>query len=100
MTFPEPNGAEPHSSEPSGNGLQGIDPTGSAGGASPPLPLVLSCLAGVVGTVLLVAGAVAGRTGLSIAGVVAGSLSLVAALYWRSLLISSYAARKQGRRPG
>ena len=64
----------------------------------PPVPLVLSCVAGGVGLVLLIAGAVAGSTPLSGAGVVAGSGSLGAALYWRSLLISSWAAQKRGRR--
>ena len=82
MTGPESNGGEPPPERP-----------------PPPVPLVLSCVAGVVGLVLLVAGGVSGTSKLSIAGVVAGSLSLGAALYWRSLLISSWAAQKRGHPP-
>ena len=93
MTLPEPNGAEPHSAEPHGT-LPDHHAT-----PPPPVPLVLSCIAGAAGTVLLVAGAVAGSTALSIAGVVAGSLSLGAALYWRSLLISSWAAQRRDPPP-
>lgn len=62
----------------------------------PPVPLVLSCVAGAIGFVLLVVGLVAGSTALSVAGFLAGTISLGAALYWRSLLISAWAARKQG----
>lgn len=101
MSFPEPNGAEPDGADP-----PGVVPNGSAaagaGDDQPermPFPLVASCVAGVVGVLLLVAGAISGAAGLSVAGVVAGTLSLCAALYWRSLLISSWAARKQGRPP-
>lgn len=99
MTLPEPNGAGPQSAgaEPDGSERHGTAPDGRA--LPPPVPLVLSCIAGAVGTVLLVAGAVAGSTALSIAGVVAGSLSLGAALYWRSLLISAWAARNQAQPP-
>jgi hypothetical protein len=71
---------------------------GSGPEGGPPAPLVLSIVAGAVGLVLLVAGAVAGSTALSVAGVVAGTASLGAALYWRSLLISAWAAQKQGSR--
>lgn len=107
MNLPEPNGAVPNGAAPSG-----VEPNGTAGsGSGPslparaPVPLVLSCMAGAVGLVLLVAGAVSSTTSLSVAGVVAGSASLGAALYWRSLLISSWAAQKaqkaqkQGRPP-
>ena len=65
---------------------------------APPVPLVLSCAMGGVGVVLLLLGAVVGNAGLSVAGVVAGTASLGAALYWRSLLISAWAARRE-RRP-
>lgn len=65
----------------------------------PPAPLVVSCLAGLAGLVLLAAAAVTGTTALSLAGVAAGSVSLGGALYWRSLLISSWAAQKRGRLP-
>lgn len=76
-------------------------PSSTVGPRRPPapIPLTLSCIAGLIGFMLLVAGAVADSTGLAVAGVVAGSLSLLAALYWRSLLISSWAEQKRGRRP-
>ncbi|HEX2700989.1 MAG TPA: DUF3040 domain-containing protein [Acidimicrobiales bacterium] len=81
-----------------------IDPASNGDSPEPrrrqaPVPLVLSCAAGAAGLVLLVAGAVSSTTALSVAGVVAGSLSLGAALYWRSLLISSWSAQKRGRPP-
>lgn len=80
--------------------------TGNGGGPppaerpGPPVPLVLSIAFGVVGAVLLVAGLIGGSTGLAVGGFAAGSLSLGAALYWRSLLISSWAAQKRGRPRG
>ena len=60
----------------------------------PPAPLVLSCALGAVGFVLLVVGAALDSTAVSVAGVVAGTLSLGAALFWRSLLISAWAERR------
>jgi hypothetical protein len=63
----------------------------------PPVPLVLSIAFGALGFVLLAAGLIGGSTGLAVAGFAAGSLSLGAALYWRSLLINSWAAQKRGR---
>lgn len=75
----------------------GPPPTGRPG---PPAPLVLSIAFGVLGSVLLVAGLIGGSTGLAVGGFAAGSLSLGAALYWRSLLISSWAAQKRGRPRG
>ena len=69
------------------------------GQPKPPFPLVLSIVFGALGFVLLAAGLVAGSTGLAVAGFAAGSLSLGAALYWRSLLISAWAAQKKARRP-
>ena len=69
---------------------------GSAAPA-PPVPLVLSCAMGALGVVLLLLGAVMGNAGLSVAGVAAGTVSLGAALYWRSLLISAWAARREPR---
>lgn len=65
----------------------------------PPVPLVLSVAFGAVGLVLLVAGLVGGSTPVAVAGFLAGSLSLGAALYWRSLLVSEWAAKKRVRRP-
>ena len=64
---------------------------------APPVPLVLSCAMGGIGVVMLLLGAVFGNDGLSVAGVVAGTASLGAALYWRSLLISAWAARREPR---
>lgn len=68
-----------------------------AGRPRPPVPLVVSIAFGVLGSVLLVAGLIGGSTGLAVGGFAAGSLSLGAALYWRSLLISSWAAQQRGR---
>ena len=65
----------------------------------PPAPLVLSIALGAVAFVLLVAGLVASSTGLAVAGFAAGSLSLGAALYWRSLLIAAWSAQKRSRPP-
>lgn len=99
MTIPEPDGAELHGSEPSANGATPPEPGAGTSRVAPPVPLVLSCIAGAAGTVLLVAGAATANTAMSIGGVVAGSLSLGAALYWRSLLISSWAAQKRDQPP-
>jgi len=65
----------------------------------PPVPLVLSCALGALAFVLIIAGLAAGSTGLAVAGFAVGSASLGAALYWRSLLISSWAAQKRDRFP-
>lgn len=79
--------------------------TGADGGdeqparSSPPVPLVLSCAMGALGFVLLVAGLLWGSTPLAVGGFVGGALSLGAALYWRSLLVSAWAARKRDRPP-
>ena len=64
-----------------------------------PAPFVLSCALGAAGLVLLLAGAATATTALSLAGVVSGTLSLGAALYWRSLLITAWHAQT-GARPG
>lgn len=73
------------------------EPPARAVPPAPPVPLVLSCAMGGIGVVLLLLGAVVGNAGLSVAGVVAGTASLGAALYWRSLLITAWAARKEPR---
>ena len=65
----------------------------------PPVPFVLSCALGALGFVLLLAGVVLGSTGLAVAGFASGSLSLAAALYWRSLLVTAWAEQKRGRPP-
>lgn len=67
--------------------------------ARPPVPFVASIAFGAVGFVLLAAGVAAGSTGLAVAGFAAGSLSLGAALYWRSLLISAWAAKRREAPP-
>lgn len=75
-------------------------PPGPAARPRPPVPLVLSCAAGAVGLVLLVAGAATSEQALSVAGVAAGTGSLGAALYWRSLLITAWAQRRVRPGPG
>jgi len=60
-----------------------------------PRPLVVSCLLGAVGVVLLVIGGLSGAEYLSVAGFAAGSLSLAAALLWRSELIAAHRAAKR-----
>jgi len=52
---------------------------------------------GIVGAVLLILGVVSGATPVLIAATAAGSLSLVAALVWRSQLIEAW--RKETGRP-
>ena len=65
--------------------------------ARPPTPaaLTLSCLFGVIGLVVLVAGLVTSSDAVAVAGMVAGALSLAAALYWRSELVRAWAERKR-----
>ncbi len=55
-----------------------------------PAALVASVALGVVGAVLFVAGALLGSDAVFVAGAAAGALSLGAALYWRSELISAW----------
>jgi hypothetical protein len=59
---------------------------------------VISCAAGVVGAVLLVAGVVTGVDGVVVAGVAGAAVSLGTALLWRSQLIESW--RGERRRDG
>lgn len=66
----------------------------------PAVPLVLSSLLGAAGLVCLLVGAVVGGDVLFVTGAAFGALSLGAALYWRSELISSWRAGGAGRRPG
>ncbi|MDP9069985.1 MAG: hypothetical protein M3N68_01605 [Actinomycetota bacterium] len=63
-------------------------------GRTPPA-LVLSCALGAVGVVLFLFGSVVHSEGAFVAGAAAGALSLGAALYWRSELVSSWADRKR-----
>ncbi|MGH9164093.1 MAG: hypothetical protein ACRDZW_01085 [Acidimicrobiales bacterium] len=71
--------------------------TAPGGRGRTPVPLALACWLGVVGVVPLVLGAVFDVRALSVAGVAAGTLSLGAALFWRSELITAYRAGKRGR---
>ena len=52
--------------------------------------LVASCVLGAAGAVFIGAGLATGTDGLFVAGAAAGSLSLGAALYWRSQLIDAW----------
>lgn len=63
---------------------------------STPPALALSVAMGALGLVLFLVGAVVRSDGVFVAAVAAGALSLGAALYWRSELISAW--RKE-RRP-
>lgn len=67
--------------------------------ARTPVALALSCLFGALGLVLLVGGLATSTNAVLMAGTMAGTLSLAAALYWRSDLVSSWAARKRGGGP-
>jgi hypothetical protein len=58
---------------------------------------VASIACGVVGAVLLIAGAVFRSNGVAVAGFVAGAVSLVSALIWRADLVASW--RAAHRRP-
>ena len=55
-----------------------------------PTALVLSVALGAVGVLLFLVGALLGVDALFVAGATAGALSLGAALYWRSELISAW----------
>lgn len=59
-----------------------------------PVAFTISCWAGGLGALLLIAGALTSTEAVSVAGFVAGALSLAAALYWRSELVSAWAARR------
>ena len=61
-----------------------------------PVPLVVSCAFGALGLVCILIGAVLGVEGLFVAGVALGALSLGAALYWRSELISEWRKGRPG----
>ena len=57
---------------------------------STPPALILSAALGGVGALLIVLGAAVGVDALFVAGAAAGALSLGAALYWRSELVSAW----------
>ena len=69
------------------------------GTVRPPVALVLSCALGALGVVLFLVGSVVGSEGAFVAGAAAGALSLAAALYWRSELVSSWAERPRREGP-
>ena len=50
----------------------------------------MSVAAGIVGVVLLLAGALLGSDGVLISGVALGAVSLLAALVWRADLVASW----------
>ena len=64
-----------------------------------PTALALSCVFGAVGVVLLLGGLATSTNAVLFAGIGAGILSLASALYWRSDLVSSWAARKRASGP-
>jgi hypothetical protein len=67
----------------------------------PPTPpaLVASCVLGVVGAVVLVAGLLLDVVAVALVGVALAGLSLGAALVWRSQLIEAW-RRQQGGQAG
>ena len=65
----------------------------------PPVPLVLSCALGALGVVAFLVGSALGSDAAFVAGAAAGALSLAAALYWRSELVSSWAKRNRPEGP-
>ena len=80
-------GPEPPTTEPE-PASAGVPP-----GPRTPPAFALSCVFGAVGVVLLLAGVAVSSDAVAVAGMVAGALSLAAALYWRSELVSAWAAR-------
>ncbi len=70
-------------------------PDPSPGRPPTPAAFTLSCLFGAIGLVVLVAGLVTSSDAVAVAGMVAGALSLAAALYWRSELVRAWAERKR-----
>ncbi len=68
---------------------------------TPPTPpaLVASCALGLVGAVVLLAGLFLDNVAVAVVGVALGSLSLGAALVWRSQLIEAW-RRQQGPQGG
>jgi hypothetical protein len=55
---------------------------------------LLSCAIGAVGVGLVLVAGITGLGAIFVAALLAGSLSLGAALYWRSLLETDWASRK------
>jgi hypothetical protein len=67
-------------------------------GNATPVPLLVSCAFGALGLACILVGAVVGVEGLFVAGAALGALSLGAALYWRSELISEWRRDRPGGR--
>ncbi len=78
--------------------VEGPPPEASAGPPPPPA-LVASCVLGVIGFVILLGGLVLDNVPLAVGGVALGSLSLGAALVWRSQLIEAW-RRQRGQEGG
>jgi len=64
-----------------------------------PMPLILASGFGALGVVLIVAGLAASVVCILLAGLAAGVLSLSFALFWRSELVSAWAAAKRSQKP-
>jgi membrane-bound ClpP family serine protease len=62
-----------------------------------PPAFVASCVLGLVGAILIVAGLFTGTEALALAGVAAGALSLGAAMYWRAQLIEAWREQQRGQ---
>ena len=59
---------------------------------------VVSLVCGAAGALLLLVGVILGSDAVAVAGFVAGSVSLIAALVWRADLVATW--RESHRRPG
>lgn len=70
-----------------------------SGPSQRPAALVASVALGLAGVALFVLGALLGSDAVFVAGATAGALSLGAALYWRSELITEW-RRDRPRRTG
>ncbi len=72
------------------------EPTEPTAPAKPPTPrpLVVACVLGAVGAVVLLVGVAISSEALAVAGVAVGGLSLGAALFWRSELITAWRAER------
>lgn len=64
-------------------------------GPGRPPAFTVSLAFGILGVVLLLAGWATSGDALFLSGIVAGCLSLAAALYWRSQLVADWRRRKR-----
>lgn len=74
-------------------------PSDDHGPPKTPAPLLLACVSGAIGLVLIVVGIAASAEAVILAGLGAGVLSLSFALFWRSELVSAWAAAKRSQKP-